>query len=152
MKYEGEIEKKCTMQKTLVRDPEVRLNKTIYSFMNLFFHPTWNFMDVTIKQETKNKDSSIWHLGWTTDVWHDKELNTENNVKDWTVHDLKDNDVWKPGINVSTPEIISSSLCKFNLEWLQMLLHMLCSADQLECIICQFTDVLIKSYWKMDIQ
>lgn len=73
-------------------------------------------MDVTIKQETKNKDSPIWHLGWTTDVWHDKELNTENNAKDWTVHDLKGNDVWKPGINVSAPEIISSSLCKFNLE------------------------------------
>lgn len=53
-----------------------------------------------MKQETEGCSSPVGHPTGTLDVWNAKELNTENNAKDWRVLNLEGKGVWKPEVKV----------------------------------------------------
>ena len=81
--------------------------------------------------------------------------------KNWTQRTMQRTEefaVWKARVyesqkwRLSINEVFSLSLHKLDLESLQMLLHLLHSADEPRYVFCQFTEVSIKSYSKVHVQ
>lgn len=139
------------MQKILVRGPEVGLNKTICSFMIFFSH---QFEPRGMLQWSK-KQKGVLQL----DILHGPLM--YEMLKNWTQRTMQKTEafaLWKARVyesqkwRFSVNEVFSPSLHKFNLESLQMLLHILYSADEPEYFFHQFTDVFIKSYSKVHVQ
>lgn len=92
MKWEGEVKRMYHAENTCLR-PFGEIEQDNLQLHEFLLPPNLNLDGYHNKAKNTGCPFPIWHPGGTPD---DTELNTENNAKDWIVHDMKGNDVWKP--------------------------------------------------------